>query len=103
MDRASDSGSEGWGFESLPVCQSKIRGIPKRVSLLFYLALRAERDSKIKSKLPVAAWPSPAGRRWDITILQSKIGRVPSGAFRYCFMLESLLFCYIILGKGGFL
>ena len=21
MDRASDSGSEGWGFESLPVCQ----------------------------------------------------------------------------------
>ena len=24
MDRASDSGSEGWGFESLPVYQSKI-------------------------------------------------------------------------------
>ena len=21
MDRASDSGSEGWGFESLPACQ----------------------------------------------------------------------------------
>ncbi len=24
MDRASDSGSEGWGFESLPVYQSNI-------------------------------------------------------------------------------
>ena len=23
MDRASDSGSEGWGFESLPVCHNK--------------------------------------------------------------------------------
>ena len=23
MDRASDSGSEGWGFESLPVCHEK--------------------------------------------------------------------------------
>ena len=23
MDRASDSGSEGWGFESLPACQQK--------------------------------------------------------------------------------
>ena len=44
MDRASDSGSEGWGFESLPVCQTNKRdthpGIP-----LICLALRAERDS----------------------------------------------------------
>ena len=24
MDRASDSGSEGWGFESLPVCQKEV-------------------------------------------------------------------------------
>ena len=24
MDRASDSGSEGWGFESLPAYQSRI-------------------------------------------------------------------------------
>ena len=23
MDRASDSGSEGWGFESLPACQKR--------------------------------------------------------------------------------
>ena len=38
MDRASDSGSEGWGFESLPVCQDKIedthQGYP-----LFYFAI----------------------------------------------------------------
>ena len=34
MDRASDSGSEGWGFESLPVYQAKER-IPIRVSSLF--------------------------------------------------------------------
>ncbi len=26
MDRASDSGSEGWGFESLPVYQKKAAG-----------------------------------------------------------------------------
>ena len=28
MDRASDSGSEGWGFESLPVYQNKQEGYP---------------------------------------------------------------------------
>ena len=28
MDRASDSGSEGWGFESLPVYQNKQMGYP---------------------------------------------------------------------------
>ena len=33
MDRASDSGSEGWGFESLPVYQKD--QIPIRVSGLF--------------------------------------------------------------------
>ena len=45
MDRASDSGSEGWGFESLPVYQINKRdtrmGIP-----LIYFELRAGRDSK---------------------------------------------------------
>ena len=28
MDRASDSGSEGWGFESLPACQVGASVIP---------------------------------------------------------------------------
>ena len=34
MDRASDSGSEGWGFESLPAYQIKER-IPTRGILSF--------------------------------------------------------------------
>ena len=38
MDRASDSGSEGWGFESLPVYQIKER-IPNGYPL-FYFVLR---------------------------------------------------------------
>ena len=36
MDRASDSGSEGWGFESLPVYQIKKR-IPAR-GILFFIS-----------------------------------------------------------------
>ena len=44
MDRASDSGSEGWGFESLPVYQIK-EEIPSGY-LLFYFVLRTGRDSK---------------------------------------------------------
>ena len=34
MDRASDSGSEGWGFESLPAYQ-KIRGRLTSLPLIF--------------------------------------------------------------------
>ena len=49
MDRASDSGSEGWGFESLPVYQIK-EEIPNGY-LLFYFALRAGRDSKGRPSL----------------------------------------------------
>ena len=39
MDRASDSGSEGWGFESLPAYQIN-EGIPEGYPLI-YFALRA--------------------------------------------------------------
>ena len=35
MDRASDSGSEGWGFESLPVCQVKKKDT--RMGILLFL------------------------------------------------------------------
>ena len=42
MDRASDSGSEGWGFESLPVYQKD--QIP--FGIWSFCALRAGRDSK---------------------------------------------------------
>ena len=63
MDRASDSGSEGWGFESLPVYQINKRdthpGIP-----LIYFALRAGRDSK----------DSIAICRWHIAATSSKTG-----------------------------
>ena len=34
MDRASDSGSEGWGFESLPVYQKRV--IPFGITLFCY-------------------------------------------------------------------
>ena len=47
MDRASDSGSEGWGFESLPVYQ-KIR-IPDWVSVFFV----AGGTRRIKCNSPV--------------------------------------------------
>ena len=45
MDRASDSGSEGWGFESLPVYQAKKEDTLLGI-LFFSFALRAGRDSK---------------------------------------------------------
>ena len=43
MDRASDSGSEGWGFESLPVCQDK--RTDTRMGIRSFI-LSPERDSK---------------------------------------------------------
>ena len=36
MDRASDSGSEGWGFESLPVYHNRYRNGYKRVRYGFF-------------------------------------------------------------------
>ena len=45
MDRASDSGSEGWGFESLPVYQVKKKDTHTGI-LLFYFALRAKGTRK---------------------------------------------------------
>ena len=47
MDRASDSGSEGWGFESLPVYQTNKRDTRKGIPLICF-ALRAGRDSNIQ-------------------------------------------------------
>ena len=55
MDRASDSGSEGWGFESLPVYQRKER-IPTRGILSFRLHSVQEGTRTIKSNLPGAGW-----------------------------------------------
>ena len=36
MDRASDSGSEGWGFESLPVYQDKIEDTHEGYPLFYF-------------------------------------------------------------------
>ena len=48
MDRASDSGSEGWGFESLPVYQTNIirtrfSELEKGSDYLFISALTSKR------------------------------------------------------------
>ena len=51
MDRASDSGSEGWGFESLPAYQGKIirtLSQQEKGSDYFFLGTRT-----IKCKCPV--------------------------------------------------
>ena len=72
MDRASDSGSEGWGFESLPVYQTvQIRTfyqLVKGSDLLFSSA----RDSKNKMW---RGW-APLATAWRSETL---IVRVPSG------------------------
>ena len=65
MDRASDSGSEGWGFESLPVYQ-KFQ-IPIRVSGIFYTLGgtrkdgRAKRGKKVSGGHFFSPWESPLG------------------------------------------
>ena len=83
MDRASDSGSEGWGFESLPVYQIKER-IPRRVSSLLFCATRGKGLEHFN-----AARMSAACRRLDggNTLIFSrpsgrKCKRVPSGGCR---------------------
>ena len=57
MDRASDSGSEGWGFESLLAYQKQ--DIPFGMSC-FCLC---EGTRTIKCKSPVDFCQTPAGRR----------------------------------------
>ena len=58
MDRASDSGSEGWGFESLPVYQIK-EEIPNGISSFIRSAKgleRSVRNSPVDCCLPPAGW-----------------------------------------------
>ena len=66
MDRASDSGSEGWGFESLPACQINKRdtrtGIP-----LIYLALRAEGLEPFNAARMSAARDGSTERHLNVT------------------------------------
>ena len=55
MDRASDSGSEGWGFESLPAYQGKIiRTLSqqgKGFGLFLYLGLEQKMQIRIWHQL----------------------------------------------------
>ena len=51
MDRASDSGSEGWGFESLPVCHKKEERAFALSSFLFASGVGLER---LNRNMPVA-------------------------------------------------
>ena len=75
MDRASDSGSEGWGFESLPVYQK--RGDTIRY-LLFFGATRRKGLEKLN-----ATRMSVAGDGWTEPNLNFRLWRnckrVPSG------------------------
>ena len=56
MDRASDSGSEGWGFESLPAYQNS--RYPNRVSGILFLQ-EGTRTIKCKCPATFAGWVGP--------------------------------------------
>ena len=81
MDRASDSGSEGWGFESLPVYQIKSGDTFWYPHFLF----RATRGKGLEHFNPTARW---AVGRWvgahryinfSFPFGKEKCKRVPSG------------------------
>ena len=71
MDRASDSGSEGWGFESLPAYQKY--GVGRSLPHIF-VAPWDSKDSFATVRWTVAAEGQPYN-------LRSKLQRVPSGMF----------------------
>ena len=62
MDRASDSGSEGWGFESLPVYQKS--RYPFGYLLFWYSGEEGTR--KIKCNSPGDCCSCPARRAWHL-------------------------------------
>ena len=74
MDRASDSGSEGWGFESLPAYQKSRYPFGY---LLFCLC--RGRDSKDKIPQSGGLWAAPAGGCRTLQFANGKLQRVPSG------------------------
>ena len=59
MDRASDSGSEGWGFESLPACQTNKRDTRQGIPFI-RSALRAEGtrkgDTSLQTGVKIESW-----------------------------------------------
>ena len=72
MDRASDSGSEGWGFESLPAYQ--------KIQTPFGVWIFCCRwDSNHYIPQSGGLWAAPAGRRRTLQFANGKLQRVPSG------------------------
>src|SRR5699024_2351770 len=72
MDRASDSGSEGWGFESLPAYQ--------KIQTPFGVWIFCCRwDSKDKIPQSGGLWAAPAGGCRTLQFANGKLQRVPSG------------------------
>ena len=62
MDRASDSGSEGWGFESLPACQLVASDRPLAASFSFHCERIARPFCCAPLPGPAAGAP-PCGRQ----------------------------------------
>ena len=84
MDRASDSGSEGWGFESLPVYQVK-DAVDDTIHCVFYLCIEIG-TRKIKSQYAGGILLQPVQKLVATLICArppqgQKCKRVPSGVF----------------------
>ena len=116
MDRASDSGSEGWGFESLPVYQIKER-IPIRVSSLLFRASCGkglERAAPVRTLVQKVSgghflargrvhWRKTASH-WDVGFLQYLSTKCNSSPFRCMSLNEqppTFLLC-VPLERGWF-
>ena len=81
MDRASDSGSEGWGFESLPVYQ-KFQ-IPIRVSGIFAISRGRGSNIKMQQSGGLLLMPGSTGMTPSLPSIPGRqCKRVPSGVPR---------------------
>ena len=76
MDRASDSGSEGWGFESLPVYQRRIIRTTFAGSDYFYTLIDSNNPMQVSSgHLLDSGWTESTP--YDVPPAHQQ--RVPSG------------------------
>ena len=93
MDRASDSGSEGWGFESLPVYQKE--GHPLGCPSFWLYGKEGTR--KIESNSPVGCWAM--GRvpslPYNLFPRGNKLAASPFRCTKKCrYPFGYLVFCY---------
>ena len=69
MDSASDSGSEGWGFESLLACQKNSVFLFYKNTLFFYFPLqRAGKPSSLPQSTHQARSPGIEWQRFEIPL-----------------------------------